>query len=188
MFTRLFPLFSRKMQKLRKNYSVPWHPGVRLGRMAGSLHPLGAGAVSFRDGCEDSAGVGFLLVDFAEWCAARDAVPCRRTTFELLLQDAGILLRDSMAAGLCSCWLSRASRAHQRPRWPLWTAVVTGMARSMEGGGWHNYRSSSDLLIRHQRVVSLVRDLSLRFAGKIRGNTQRYGALSRAKQAAPNAD
>jgi hypothetical protein len=67
---------------------------------------------AFRNGCDNSAGIGFLLVDFAEWCAARDAVPCRRATFELLLQDAGIPLRDGMAAGLV---LKVAVQSFQNP-------------------------------------------------------------------------
>jgi hypothetical protein len=54
----------------------------------------------YRAGREDSGGIGFLLVDFAEWCAAHNAVPCTRATFELLLRDAGFPLTDGLARGL----------------------------------------------------------------------------------------
>lgn len=53
-----------------------------------------------RQGYEDSGGIGCLLVDFAEWCIAHDAVPCQRATFEMLLQDAGFPLMDGLAHGL----------------------------------------------------------------------------------------
>jgi hypothetical protein len=53
-----------------------------------------------REEHDDSAGIGALLVDFAEWCAARNAVPARRDTFERLLQDAGFPLKDGLACGL----------------------------------------------------------------------------------------
>lgn len=90
----------RKLQKIRKNYQ-PSASRSTIRQNGGKNSSAGrAGAVCFRNGCDDSTGVGFLLMDFAEWCAARDVVPCRRATIELLLQDAGIPLRDGVAAGL----------------------------------------------------------------------------------------
>jgi hypothetical protein len=53
-----------------------------------------------RQGYKDSAGIGCLLVDFAEWCIVQDAVPCQRATFERLLTDAGFRCADGMASGL----------------------------------------------------------------------------------------
>lgn len=53
-----------------------------------------------REGREDWGGVGCLWVDFCEWAISSDSVPCRRPTFERLLQDAGFRLKDGMAAGL----------------------------------------------------------------------------------------
>jgi hypothetical protein len=53
-----------------------------------------------RDGKDDWGGVGQLLVDFAEWCVARNAVPCRRATFERLLWDAGFRCAQGMVSGL----------------------------------------------------------------------------------------
>jgi hypothetical protein len=54
-----------------------------------------------REGKDDWGGIGALLVDFAEWCAARDAVPCRfRSTFERLLRDAGYCCAEGMVSGL----------------------------------------------------------------------------------------
>lgn len=55
---------------------------------------------ALREGYDDSSGIGFLLVDFAEWCIAHDAVPARRETFEALLRDAGFPLMDGLACGL----------------------------------------------------------------------------------------
>ncbi len=53
-----------------------------------------------RGGREDWGGVGRLLVDFAEWCAAHDAVPPTRGDFERLLSDAGAEIQDGLARGL----------------------------------------------------------------------------------------
>ncbi len=53
-----------------------------------------------RQGHDDIAGIGCLLVDFAEWCAAHDTVPCTRATFERLLTDAGFRCAEGMVAGL----------------------------------------------------------------------------------------
>ena len=53
-----------------------------------------------REGREDWGGVGYLLVDFAEWCAAHDAVPATRRIFERLLSDAGVEIQNGMARGL----------------------------------------------------------------------------------------
>lgn len=54
----------------------------------------------FRAGREDSGGIGALLGDFAEWCADHNAVRCTRSTFELLLRNAGFPLADGLACGL----------------------------------------------------------------------------------------
>jgi hypothetical protein len=65
-----------------------------------------------REDKDDSGAIGKLLVSFAEWCVARDAVPCWcRETFERLLQDAGfpckagwvmgLVLRRDLDAALC---------------------------------------------------------------------------------------
>lgn len=59
-----------------------------------------AARCAHREGRDDWGGIGCLLVDFAEWCASRDATPCPRTTFEQLLQDAGFRLKDGMVSGL----------------------------------------------------------------------------------------
>jgi hypothetical protein len=54
-----------------------------------------------REGKDDWGGIGALLVDFAEWCVARNSVPCStRATFERLLRDAGFRLNVGMVAGL----------------------------------------------------------------------------------------
>ena len=53
-----------------------------------------------REGREDWGGVGRLLVDFAEWCAAHDAAPATRRVFERLLFDAGFDVQNGLAAGL----------------------------------------------------------------------------------------
>lgn len=53
-----------------------------------------------REGREDWGGIGCLWVDFCEWTASNNSVPCQRLTFERLLQDAGFRLRDGMASGL----------------------------------------------------------------------------------------
>lgn len=53
-----------------------------------------------RSGYEDAGSVAGLLVNFAEWCIAHDAVPARRETFEALLRDAGFPLMDGLACGL----------------------------------------------------------------------------------------
>ena len=53
-----------------------------------------------RQGYEDSAGIGCLLVDFAEWCVGHRAVPADRQVFEQLLTGAGFLLKDGMAIGV----------------------------------------------------------------------------------------
>jgi hypothetical protein len=53
-----------------------------------------------REGCEDSAGIGCLLLDFAKWCIAHQGVPCQRAVFETLLEEAGFRCADGMAAGM----------------------------------------------------------------------------------------
>lgn len=53
-----------------------------------------------REGRDDWGGIGCLLVDFAEWCIAHEAVPCQRTLFETLLEEAGFRCADGMAAGI----------------------------------------------------------------------------------------
>lgn len=53
-----------------------------------------------RSGYEDAGSVACMLVNFAEWCIAHDAVPARRETFEALLRDAGFPLMDGLACGL----------------------------------------------------------------------------------------
>jgi hypothetical protein len=53
-----------------------------------------------RQGYEDSAGIGCLLVDFAEWCCAHDAVPCQRAVFEMLLNEGGFRCAEGMATGI----------------------------------------------------------------------------------------
>ena len=53
-----------------------------------------------RQGYEDSGGISFLWIDFCEWAAGCDSVPCTRRTFERLLSDAGFRCADGMAAGL----------------------------------------------------------------------------------------
>lgn len=54
-----------------------------------------------REGKDDWGGIGALLVDFAEWCVSRAAVPCWcRATFEQLLWDAGFRCDEGMVAGL----------------------------------------------------------------------------------------
>ena len=58
---------------------------------------------ALREDREDSAGIACLLVDFAEWCLAHDAVPLpehARATFEELLKDSGFPIQDGMALGL----------------------------------------------------------------------------------------
>jgi hypothetical protein len=77
-----------------------------------------------RQGYEDSAGIGCLLLDFAEWCIGHDAVPCQRATFETLVEEAGFRCADGMAAGLvlkvdleavlCSQAAPEASRTRAR--------------------------------------------------------------------------
>lgn len=49
---------------------------------------------------EDSAGIGCLLLDFAEWCTAHEAESCQRAKFEALLEEAGFRCAEGMAAGL----------------------------------------------------------------------------------------
>ena len=49
---------------------------------------------------EDWAGVGALLVDFAEWSVNRGEVPCSRNTLEKLLGDAGFVVVNGMVRGL----------------------------------------------------------------------------------------
>ncbi len=53
-----------------------------------------------RSGYEDAGSVACLLVNFAEWCIAHNAVPCTRATFETLLEDSGFRCADGMAAGI----------------------------------------------------------------------------------------
>jgi hypothetical protein len=53
-----------------------------------------------RQGYKDSAGIGCLLLSFAEWCVAHEGVPCQRAVFETLLEEAGFRCVDGMAAGL----------------------------------------------------------------------------------------
>ena len=55
---------------------------------------------TLREDHEDAQSVGSLLVDFAEWCIAHDAVPPRRETFEALLHDAGFPLKNGLAIGM----------------------------------------------------------------------------------------
>lgn len=53
-----------------------------------------------REDREDWGGIGALLVDFAEWCCSRDAVPCTRATFERLVRDAGFRCTEGGVTGL----------------------------------------------------------------------------------------
>ena len=53
-----------------------------------------------REGREDSAGIGCLLLDFAEWCIVHESVPCQRAVFETLLEEAGFCRAEGMAAGI----------------------------------------------------------------------------------------
>ena len=54
-----------------------------------------------REDKDDWGGISALLVDFAEWCVARNAVPCSaRATFEQLITAAGFHLNEGMVAGL----------------------------------------------------------------------------------------
>lgn len=55
---------------------------------------------ALREDFEDSQSVASLLIDFAEWCAAHDAVPCQRAVFEMLLNEAGFPLKDGLAVGI----------------------------------------------------------------------------------------
>jgi len=52
----------------------------------------------FRDRC--FGHVRALLRDFCEWQLIRDEVPCTRSTFEVLLRDAGFLFADGLVYGL----------------------------------------------------------------------------------------
>ena len=74
-----------------------------------------------REGREDSAGIGCLLLDFAEWCIAHEAAPCQRAAFETLLEDVGFRCVHGMAAGLilkvdleAACAFQAAPRAAER--------------------------------------------------------------------------
>ena len=53
-----------------------------------------------REDREDWGGIGCLHVDFCEWAVLNDSVPCQRSTFERLLEDAGFQCVDGMTGGL----------------------------------------------------------------------------------------
>jgi hypothetical protein len=70
-----------------------------------------------RAGFDDWGGVGGLLLDFSRFQVARKDVPCTRHSFETLLRDAGLFVREGMVQGLVLkedlCAINRG--AHDKP-------------------------------------------------------------------------
>jgi hypothetical protein len=48
----------------------------------------------------DAGGIGYLLLDFAQWATRNNSIPCDRKTFEALLTDSGFRCVDGLALGL----------------------------------------------------------------------------------------
>jgi hypothetical protein len=68
-----------------------WVETYRLWRSAQTVH---------RPGYDDAGAVKFLHLDFCEWCAACDEVPCNYAAFEELLRLDGWTIQNGFALGL----------------------------------------------------------------------------------------